>query len=116
MLSVTDLDTRGDRQRQVMLAIVSASTDHVVVTTQDGRHAMLPVFVVEGSDVGFAFVFVPPGSEGTVSAVGAGGEELDSAALCFPENLIDEPNVSSGCTGTPTGSSDRETAQRSGAR
>jgi hypothetical protein len=89
MLSITSLDGSGDRQRQVMFAIVSAATDHVVVTTDDGSRAVLPVFLVEGSDVGFAFVFVPPGSEGGVQAIGAGGEELDSAALCFPANLID---------------------------
>jgi hypothetical protein len=102
MLSITSLDGSGDRQRQVMFAIVSAATDHVVVTTDDGSRAVLPVFLVEGSDVGFAFVFIPPGSEGRVQAIGAGGEELDSAALCFPANLIDAPDVSSGCTGTPT--------------
>jgi len=99
-----------------MFAIVSASTDHVVVETLDGHRAELPVFVAEGTDVGFAFVFVPPGSEGTVRAIGSGGEELDSATLCFPVSLIDAQDVSSGCTGTPQASSEREAAQLSGAR
>jgi hypothetical protein len=116
MISVTDLETEGDRQRQVMFAIVSASTDHVVVKTLDGHRAELPVFIAEGSNVGFAFVFVRPGTEGTVRAIGAGGEELDSATLCFAATLIDGPDVSSGCTGTPQASSEREAAQLSGAR
>jgi hypothetical protein len=116
MLSVTDLDRNGDRRRQVMFAIVSASVDHLIVRTLDGHRAELPVFHVEGSDVGFAFVFVPPGSEGTVRAIGTEGQELDFAGLCYPWLIGDEPDVSAGCTGSLQGISDRETAQLSGAR